>query len=309
LPWGRGSYDGYKNYGQYRSAQVHARNAERKANRDWFSSGSYYGRYSDHNYDRYDDYDYDTRYSVIRNIVNTRIYNSYYDDDYWSPSYSSYYYGTPYEPIYGSPLTVNYIYYGVPYYSQSSYYEYVPQYGATYYDPYSYYTGYGYDSYPSYAGYSAYGNYYPTYSNYVGYYPTYSNYGYYDQGYGYNDPYVSYVSELPIGHLVYQIAGNSFLSELLGSFLKQGYDQGYIDAQYARDYGYGDDNYYDPYTYSNASYDSYSINVAENRRIFSEGYEAGYRDAMTARNDDYYPYEDSQPDLIGLLIGNVLSGI
>jgi hypothetical protein len=194
----------------------------------------------------------------------------------------------------------------------------VPQYGATYYDPYAYNSGYvydnGYGSYPSYAGYSAYGNYYPSYSSYGGYDPTYSNYGNYDQGYGYNgygynDPYASYVNDLPVGDLVYQIAGNSFLSELLGSFLKQGYDQGYVDAQYARDYGYGDDNYYDPYSYNDVSYDSYSTNVAENRRIFSEGYEAGYRDAMNARSDDYYPYEDSQPDLVGLLIGNVLSGI
>jgi hypothetical protein len=295
--WGRGSYDGYKNYGQYRSAQVHARNADRRANRDWYSSGRYYDRY-------YDDYDYyDTRYSVIRNIIRTRIYNTYYDDSWYYPSYSSYYYGTPYEPVYGSPLTVNYIYYGTPYYSQPSYYSYVPQYG--YYDPYYY----GYDSYyPSYS-YSNYGGYYPGYSSYGGYYPTYSSYGYYDDGYGYSDPYYSYVNDLPVGDLVYQIAGNSFLSELLGSFLQQGYDQGYMDAQYARDYGYGEESYYDPYAYSDTSYVSYSLNAAENRRIFSEGYEAGYQDAMMARNDDYYPYEDSQPDLIGLLIGNVLSGV
>jgi len=86
-----------------------------------------------------------------------------------------------------------------------------------------------------------------------------------------------------------------------------------MDAQYAREYGYGEesyyDPYYDPYAYSDTSYVSYSLNAAENRRIFSEGYEAGYQDAMMARNDDYYPYEDSQPDLVGLLIGNVLSGV
>lgn len=254
---------------------------------------------------------------MIRNIVRTRIYNSYYDDSWSSPSYSSYYYGTPYEPVYGSPLTINYIYYAVPTYSQTAYHGYVPQYGATYYDPYSY----GYDSYPTYAGYSGYGNYYPAYSSYGSYATTYTSYGYYDQGYGYDNGYGYYngygynpvyaglIDELPVGNLVSQIASNGFLNQLLGSFLQQGYDQGYIDAQYAQEYGYAEDTYYDPYAYSDTAYDTYSLNVAENRRIFSEGYEAGYRDAMVARNDDYYPYQDSQPDLIGLLIGNVLSGI
>ncbi len=237
---------------------------------------------------------------MIRNIVNARIYNSYYDDRWSSPSYSSYYYGTPYEPVYGSPLTVNYIYYGVPTYSRSDYYGYIPQYGATYYD-------YGYDANTSYAGYSPYGNYYPTYPESGRDDPFYSGYDYDDQGNGYSDPYASYASDLPVGDLVHQIAGNSFLSELLGSFLQQGYDQGYIDAQYARDYG--DVNYYDPYASNATSYDTYSLNVAENRRIFSEGYEAGYRDAMSSPSDGAYPYEDSQPDLIGLLIGNVLSSV
>ena len=70
-----------------------------------------------------------------------------------------------------------------------------------------------------------------------------------------------------------------------------------------------EDYYYDPYAVNTSYYDSYSLNVAENRRIFSEGYEAGYRDAMMARQDEEYdPYYDSQPDLVSLLIGNVLGG-
>ena len=252
---------------------------------------------------------------MIRNIVQNHIYSSYDNDGWYYPSYSSYYYGTPYEPVYGSPLTINYIYYGVPYYSQPSYYSYVPQYGYSYYDPYSYqnYDGYGYGPY---VGYSNYGGYYPTYSGYYptysGYYPSYSSYGYDDYGSDpyYNDPYAGYARELPVGELVYQIAGNSFLGDLLSSYLTQGYDQGYCDAMYAREYGYvDDDRYYDPYSYQNTAYDTYSLNMAENRRIFSEGYEAGYRDALSAREDEYYPYQDSQPDLISLLVGNVLSSV
>ena len=341
---GPGNYDGYKNYGQYRSAQVHERNAARQAARgnydnygDWYNGG-----YSDNGY-YYDDYE--TRYQVIRNIVYDRNYNSYYNDySSYYPSYDAYYYDTPYEPIYGSPLTVNYIYYGIPYnyvsygnygyasqYGYGNYdpYYYSPYYGGAYssytsystyyYDPYSYsgygpsYVSYGYPSY-GYADYS-YSNY--GYSNYGYSNYGYSNYGYPYQGYadygyaGYgNNSYGGILNSLPVGDLVSELAGNSFVSELLSGFLTQGYDQGYIAGQYARDYGYDEEAYYDPYAYNETNYDTYSINLAENRRIFSEGYEAGYRDALQARNDEaYYPYEDSQPDLVSLLVGNVLSGI
>ena len=238
---------------------------------------------------------------MIRNIVRTRTYNTYYDDSYYYPTYSSYYYDTPYEPVYGSPLTVNYVYYGTPYYYEPQVsYVYVPQYGATYYDPY-YYQNYSY--------YGGQQSYYPTYSSYG--YPSNAGYAdYYDAGYGYDDDqYLSVLSQLPVAELVQGLTGNSFISELLGGFLNQGYDQGYIDGEYAREYGDDDSSYYDPYAYHDTSYDTYSLNLAENRRIFSEGYEAGYSDAIAARADDYSPYQDSQPDLVGLLVGNVLSGI
>jgi hypothetical protein len=244
---------------------------------------------------------------VIRNIVRYSVYDSYSYDDRWAyPSYASYFYDTPYEPVYGAPLVDNCLYYGIPsgYYQPQVSYVYVPQYGAAYYDPYYYEPNYV--SYPSYTAYSDY-DYYPTYSNYG--YPSYEDeYAYYDSGYGY-EPYSNAISQLPVGDLLSEFAGNGFLSELLGGFLSQAYDQGYLDGQYAREIGYTEDEYYDPYAYHTTSYDTYSLNLAENRRIFSEGYEAGYRDAMAARQDEYYPQEESQPNLIGLLVGNVISGV
>jgi len=267
------SYLGYKNYGQYRSAQVHERNAIRKASRGY--DGRYYGYY-------YDDPEY--RYDVIRNIVYDRVY---YDHSY-SPGYANYYYGSPDYDYYGSPY--NYAYYGSPYdhrYAPSVTYVYVPQYGQVYYEPY--YASYGYPNY------------------YGSYYPSYSNYGYYDTGYAnYGDP---YYRGSGVGALIYRLSGNSFIGRLLSSFLTQGYDEGYLAGLYARDHGYYDDRYYDPYGYSETYYDAYSTNLSENRRIFSEGYEAGYRDAVSAVRNEYDPYYDRQPDLVSLLIGNSLSGI
>lgn len=267
------SYLGYKNYGQYRSAQVHERNALRKASR------GYDGRYYGYNYD-----DPEYRYDVIRNIVHDRVY---YDHSY-SPSYVNYYYGSPYYDHYGSPY--NYAYYGSPYsswYAPSVTYVYVPQYGQVYYEPY--YASYGYPNY------------------YGSYYPSYSNYGYYDTGNAYyGDP---YYRGSGLGTLIYKLSGNSFIGRLLSSFLTQGYDEGYLAGLYARDHGYYDDPYYDPYGYNETLYNAYSTNLSENRRIFSEGYEAGYRDAMSARRNEYDPYYDRRPDLVSLLIGNSLSGI
>lgn len=282
---GRGYY-GYKNYGQYRSAQVHRRNADRKAARNWSYDREYYDPYYGRYYDDDDHYQY--RYQVIRNIVYSRYGHDHRDR--YTPYYGSYYYNTPYEYVYGSPYAVNYIYYG---YSPQTY-VYVPQYGQVAYDPY--YANYGYYGYSN----AGYGDRYDT-----GYYPAY-----YGDGYGSNNMVLDILGSLPVADLVTELTGNSFVGQLLTGFLTQGYDQGYLAGQYARENGYYDeDDYYDPYSYSGASYDAYSVNLAENRRIFSEGYEAGYRDAMLSRRDDYEPYYDSKPDLIGLLIGNTLSGI
>ena len=308
------SFWGYKNYGQYRSAQVHRRNAERKADR--YYDRNYGGYYDDDHYDRYNWFED----RVVRNVIYNRIFNDYS----YTPLYQSIYsYSDPYDhyddydnyddyydidSYYGAPI--NYAYYGIPYDPYYGYVPavtyYVPQYGQVYYQQPDYYTGY----YPTYSsgGYPyGYANYNPTYSNY-GYG---DDYGYYDNGNGYyEDPYGYGNGGGGLGDVIGQLTGNSFLGELLSGFLVQGYDQGYTMGQLARDNGYDDENYYyDPYAVNASYYDTYSINLAENRRIFSEGYEAGYRDAMMSREDDYMPYYDSQPDLISLLAGNLLGSI
>lgn len=112
------------------------------------------------------------------------------------------------------------------------------------------------------------------------------------------------LASLPIGELVSQFAGDSFAGEMISGFLTQGYDQGYNTGEYARLNGYSD---YAP-SYPDYSYaSSYSSNIAENRRIYSEGYERGYRDAMERR--EYELSGDQSPDLVSLLVGNVLNGI
>jgi len=137
-------------------------------------------------------------------------------------------------------------------------------------------------------------------------YPQYSNYGYDDQSYGGGNSLIGgLLNNLPVGDLISDISGNSVAGELLNNFLSQGYDQGYQTAQYAQQQGI--DTYYDPYAANDS--DTYSVSMAENRRVFSEGYEQGYRDAMARRNE-YDPTEDGQtPDLVSLLLGNVLSGV
>ncbi|MFT3745214.1 MAG: hypothetical protein QM785_13085 [Pyrinomonadaceae bacterium] len=126
-----GGFYGYKNYGQYRSQQVHERNAERKAwrneersfRRDRISTNYYYTQpyYGDSRRDRWREY-------ALRNIiVNVRQYGGdrgrSYLPQYYAPQQPTYYSYQSYavDPFYGSP-------YDAAYY---------PQYG-TYDSPYSY---------------------------------------------------------------------------------------------------------------------------------------------------------------------------
>ena len=155
---------------------------------------------------------------------------------------------------------------------------------------------YGYE--PVYNGYSQ-----PYYS------PAPVNYGYYDQP-QYDSPFGGgLLNSLPIAEIVSQYTGdNEFVSGLVGMFLTQGYDQGYLAGQGAREYGYEDANYNDPYTYQNGSCDPYSTTIGENRRYLSEGYNLGYRDAI-AGNTGYDPDTEGNVDLVGALLNNVLSGI
>lgn len=273
---GYNGYNGYKNYGQYRKAQVHERNAIRKEQREfekysdryWRTYGSYY----DDRYDRWGRRDRDDRRDrrdwFLRNVIRDRVY---YDYSY-VPRYYPYYYGTPYRLTY-----FGYPYDRYPYYDQISYVN-IPLYGSYYSDPY-YYDDYAYG--PTYAGYGV---------------PTS---GYQQLG--------SILANVPIGELIYEFTGNSIAGEILSGFLSQAYNQGYLNGQYARSNGYAD-RYYDPYTYNTGYYDVYSANLAENRRIFSEGYELGYRDAIESRRI-YDPYADRSPDLVSLLIGSTYAGI
>lgn len=163
----------------------------------------------------------------------------------------------------------------------------------------------------------------PTYAPAYTYGPTYDN-SY--NNYGYSDPYSynpqgfdtgSVLSSLPIAEIISQYTGqNEFVSGLIGTFLSQGYDQGLMAGQNARQYGYTEAQYNDPYTNQNGAYDPYSVSLGENRRYLSEGYEQGYRDGYDqGQRDAVYGGENYDQtnaggsDLIGVLLNSVLSNV
>lgn len=144
--------------------------------------------------------------------------------------------------------------------------------GGRYYEPSyaDYEPAYYYDSYPAVA-------YSPVYSN------TYPQYG------------------APYDDAFY---GDGYTRELVRQGVATGYCQGFIDGQNARRYGVSD--YYDPYGYDGDPFDNYSVSFSERQRLLSEGYEMGYRDAMDDR--DVYGIDDygASPDLVNVMLGNVL---
>lgn len=155
----------------------------------------------------------------------------------------------------------------------------------------------------------------PAYSYGPSYDNSYNNYGY-DDPYAYSQQGFntgSVLSSLPIAEIIAQSTGeNEFISGLIGSFLSQGYDQGLIAGQDARQYGYTEAQYNDPYTYENGACNPYSVSLGENRRYLSEGYEQGYRDGYRdaqASNEYYDQGNVGGSDLIGVLLNNVLSGV
>jgi hypothetical protein len=172
--------------------------------------------------------------------------------------------------------------------------------------------------------YSAYepGNYY-SYPTYPGYVETVSYYNFYTPAeYSYyrdEDPtpyYTDYDSYDP--YPAYYPASSSaggFLTRLFSELVAYGYNQGFRDAQYARAHGrrtrYVEDPY-DPYVYvddeivyEDVGYDPYSC-FGENRRYVSDGYELGYRDALSGRSQ-YDPYYDAgNIDLVSMLITTTL---
>ena len=384
-PQDNNNYMGYDNYGQFRSAQVHERNYQRKLDRDFWRTRNSIVGFGD--YWRDDDYDNDrwrSRDWWRNRIVRYDTYNSYYPYSYYPYSgYQSY-------PIYNyyQPVVATYYTFGYPtsyydaYYPAGSYYD--PYYGSYIYNGYDpYYSSYGYDPYYSSYGYDpyyGYNNYYgggdwktalirtvvslflgggngtyyddPYYAydpyNYASYYPSYVtqpryyysaypySYSSYVPQYGvYSAPqygnYYSYVPSYnsypyssydpyayanygdPFGGL-FGIGGGDLDGTLVRRAIGTAYYQGYLEGQAARRQGWGDEYYCDPYQYYSFDgdyvdtyYDPYSSSLGDSRRIYSEGYEQGYRDALAGNSDLYDDYDGSNVDLVSLLLGSTLS--
>ena len=170
-----------------------------------------------------------------------------------------------------------------------------------------------------------YGSFYD--NNYYGYIPQYRyqppyytfgaapNYAYYEPAayYGY-DQFVNY--GVPVDYIAYDslpyndmvdIYSGGVTAELIQRALGTGYYQGLLEGQMARDLGWGDENYYDPYLYQQAIYDPYSSSIGDCRRYMSEGYELGYQDALAGRDDLDLGGLGGDIDLVSMLLGSVLS--
>lgn len=137
---------------------------------------------------------------------------------------------------------------------------------------------------------------------------------YYDADYGYDNGLGSGVGgllgALPVAELIQQFAGdNEFVSAIAGNLLTQGYDQGYYAGQYARDIGYRNAVYNDPYADTNGNCYLSSSSIGDNRALLSQGYELGYRDAMQGSNNYANQFGGIEGDLVSTLLSNAISGI
>jgi hypothetical protein len=273
---------GYKNYGQQRKAEVHARNAERKAWKDsspslggYFTGGNQYREYGSRIYVRDAE---PWRDNILRSVVVSVLAN---DGGYsYSPWYTNDYYGSNYDPGY------------------DNYYEAYPVYS----NSYSVYSDY----------------YYPEGSYYNFYSPYYVNDYAYTPVYYSGEPYYAdyYANDVGLPYLSTSSSLAGFVGNLFGELVAYGYNQGYRDAMYARSRGYNTryyDDPYDPYVYveeevvfEDVGYNPYSC-FGLNRRYVSEGYELGYRDAIYGETE-YDPYDDgSNVDLVSVMISAISS--
>ncbi len=177
-----------------------------------------------------------------------------------------------------------------------------------------------FDPYPQYASSyddSGYDGYIPQYSYQAPYYtfgsaPTYA---YYEPAayYGY-DQYadatipVEYIPEqaLPMTDMV-DIYSGGFGGEFIQRALGTGYYQGLLEGQMAREQGWDDQYYNDPYLYQQAMYDPYSSSMGSCRRYMSEGYEMGFQDALAGRDEFDLSDSGGDIDLVSLLLGSALS--
>lgn len=158
--------------------------------------------------------------------------------------------------------------------------------------------------------------------NYAYNQPNYYNAGYAPREIGYNQGYSSYsndggstggydqysgslLNNIPISELLGQRGGSGrYVTEMLSQVLAQGYLQGLLAGETARDNGNDGDEYHDPFISEEGGYDPYSSSIGENRRLMSEGYGLGYRDAVSGR--EQFDSEDlGNVDLVSLVMTNV----
>jgi hypothetical protein len=267
---------GFKNRGQQRKAEVHARNAERKAWRDssrtlggYFTGGDQYRDYGSRIYVRQFD---PLRDNILRSVVVSVLAS---DSGYfYSPSYVGGYYDSGYDRGYYDYYDA-YSVYSDYYYPEGSYYNFYSPY---YVDSYAYTPVYYYGE------------------------PYYADYYADDLGLPYLAPSSS------IGGFV----GNLF-GELVAFGYNQGYQDALYARSQGYNTRYYDDPY-DPYVYveqeeivfEDVGYNPYSC-FGLNRRYVSEGYELGYRDALYGETE-YDPYDDgTNVDLVSVLISTVIS--
>ena len=247
--------------------------------------------------DDYSDYDRFGLYNVY-----TPVYTAY---DYYNPDtlpiYRSYIYD---EPFYGydngfdwkSLLFRSVI---AAFFSNGD--------NVGYWDSYPRYTSYYDDRYYGYVPAYRYSEPYYTF----GYTPSYTYYepaAYYgyDQYSNYGVPYdyVGYPT-FPHNDMVTLYSGG-LGAELIQRALSTGYYQGLLEGQLARDVGWEDEHYQDPYLYEQTIYDPYSTSMGDCRRHFSEGYEMGYADGLRGQ-DEFYVDAGGDVDLVSLLIGSAIS--
>jgi hypothetical protein len=254
--------------------------------------------------------DYPTYGSTYRDYP---AYGSTSYPQYYQPDYRIYDYAQGYYPYPGDIYADN-GYYG---YQRSSWVEpLIRSVIATffssgisngYYDDYAY----GDPYYGSDYGYGSQSGYYqPTYYTF-GYAPSYTYYepaayyGYDQYAYNGGVPYDAFAGGLPYNDVL-SIYSGGLAGELIQRALGTGYYQGLLEGQMARQRGWGDRYYSDPYLYEQAIYDPYSSSLGDCRRYFSEGYEMGYQDALRGR-DEFDLADGGDVDLVSLLLGNALS--
>jgi len=95
--------------------------------------------------------------------------------------------------------------------------------------------------------------------------------------------------------------------ELTRRAFNSGYEQGFLAGQAASNRGYDNAEYENPYFFDDAGYGygAYSISLNRERRLLSEAYDRGYRDAL-GRNYAYDADNGGDVDLVSLMLSSAL---